>query len=124
MNSNKGRTAVRSGAPHDLGSGHSDRGAPVIWVAIVNRGHLGLDRTDEAHRTRFLVDMEPAAFQSESPHPTAGNSDRVDLSMCGGVKRFLDAVALGGNNVTQGIDDDRSEGRIAGLRSEFRLGHC
>jgi hypothetical protein len=43
--------------------------------------------------------------------------------MRGGVQRLPDTVVLGGNNLTQGIDDDRSERGIAGLRSEFRLGH-
>ena len=116
-------SVVHGGTTHDLGSGQSDRGASVIWVAIVHRRQLGFDRTHEAHWTRFLVDIESVAFQSRHPHPTAGKPDRVDLGMRGGVQRLPDTVVLGGNNLTQGIDDDRSERGIAGLRSEFRLGH-
>src|SRR5215217_2867037 len=116
-------SVVHSGATHDRVSGQSDRGASVIRVAIVHRGQFSLDRADEAHRTRLLVDIEPVAFQCGSSHPTTGDADSVDLSVGGRVQCFLDAVGLSGDDVAQGINDDRSEGGIAASCSEFRLGH-
>ena len=113
---------LHSGATHDLSCGQSNRGASVIRVAIVHRGQFGLDRADEAHRTRLLIDIEPVAFQCGSSHPTTGDPDSVDLSMGGGVQCFPDVVVLGSSDVAQGINDDRSEGGIAASRSEFRLG--
>src|SRR5215208_5676986 len=115
------QSVVHSGATHDLGSGQSDRGASVIWIAIVHRAQLGLDRAEEAHRTRLLVDIEPVAFQCGSSHPTTGDPDSVDLSMGGGVQCLPDAVVLSSDEVAQGINDDRSEGGIAASCSEFRL---
>src|SRR5215218_10050977 len=116
-------SVVHRRASHDLGSGQSDRGASVIWVAIVHSGQFGLDRADKAHRTRLLIDIEPVAFKCGPSHPTTGDPDSVDLSMGGGVQSFPDTVVLGGDDVAQGINDERSEGGIAASRSEFRLGH-
>src|SRR5215204_3834670 len=92
-------SVVHSGATHHLRSRQSDRGASVIWVAIVHRRQLGLDRAYEAHRTRLLIDIESVAFQSGSSYPTTGDPDSVDLSMGGGVQCFPDAVVLSGGDV-------------------------